>query len=199
MNSRGVVGIAFVAAVAASALAGCGSPPPHPQYPDIRFNNEPPIALAVGTVSLREDYTPSDQPPHVEEHFPVTPMRALENWAHDRLRASGGPDRAVIDITDASVVEAALPRKTGVSTWFTNEQSERYDMTIKVTINVVDSTGLVVRTATVRAARSQTVGENISPDQRDQTRYDMTKDIMAAFDRQMENEIRNHFTGFVTN
>lgn len=198
MEPHGVVRIAFIAAVAA-ALAGCSSPPPHPQYPDIRFNNEPPIGLAVSTVSLREDYVPSSEPPRVEQRFPVAPIHALENWAHDRLQASGGTDRAVVDITDASVVEAALPRKTGVSSWFTNEQSERYDMTVQVTINIVDPTGLVVRTATVRAARSQSVAEDISPDQRDQTWYDMTKDIMAAFDRQMESEIRDHFTGFVTN
>jgi hypothetical protein len=198
MQSRGVVRIAFIA-VAASALAACAASPPHPQYPDIHFTNEQPIALAVSTVSLREDYSQSSEPPHVEQRFPVTPMHAIENWAHDRLSASGGPDRAVVDIADASVVEVALPRTTGVQGWFTTDQSERYDMTIQVTINIVDPTGLVVRTATVRASRSQSVAENISPDQRDQTWYDMTKDIMAAFDRQMESEIRNHFTGFVTN
>jgi len=198
MKSRGVVRIAFIA-VAASALAACAAPPPHLRYPDIHFTNEQPIALAVSTVSLREDYSQSSEPPHVEERFPVTPMHAIENWAHDRLSASGGPDRAVVDIADASVVEVALPRTTGVQGWFTTDQSERYDMTIQVTINIVDSTGLVVRTATVRASRSQSVAENISLDQRDQTWYDMTKDIMAAFDRQMESEIRNHFTGFVTN
>lgn len=199
MDSRAVARFVFVAAIAAAALTGCSTPPPHPQYLAIRFTNEPPIALAVGTVVLREDYTPSSNPPHVEERFPVTPMHALENWAHDRLQASGGPDQAVVDITDASVTEAALPQKTGVTSWFTNQQANRYDMTIQVTINIVDSTGIAVRTVTVRAARAQSVAENISPDQRDQTWYDMTKQIMAAFDRQMENEIRNHFTGFVTN
>ena len=199
MSSREVLRTALVATAAAAALAGCAAPPPHPQYPEIHFTNEQPIALGVGTVSLREDYSPTDQPPHVEERFPVTPMHTLENWAHDRLQASGGPDRAVVDIADASVVETALPKQASVSSWFTTEQSERYDMTVQVTINIVDPTGLVVRTATVRAARSQSVAENISPDQRDQTWYDITKDIMAAFDRQMESEIRNHFTGFVTN
>lgn len=199
MESRGVVGFVLVVAVAASALVGCSAPPPHPQYPDIHFTNETPIALAVGTVVLREDYTPSSSPPHVEEQFPVTPMHALENWAHDRLQASGGPDRAIVDITDASVTEAALPQQTGAASWFTNQQAERYDMTVQVTINIIDPTGVVVRTVTVRAARSQTVAENVSPDQREQTWYDMTQEITAAFDRQMGSEIRNHFTGFVTN
>ncbi|MGH6967877.1 MAG: hypothetical protein ACREEL_02595 [Stellaceae bacterium] len=199
MKVRGIVRVAFIATVAALALAACSSPPPHPQYPDIRFTSEPPIGLAVSTVSLREDYASSAAPPHVEERFPVTPMHAIENWAHDRLSASGGPDRAVVDITDASVVEVALSRTAGVQGWFTTDQSERYDMTIQVTINIVNPSGLVVRTATVHASRSQSVAENVSPDQRDQTWYDMTKDIMAAFNRQMESEIRNHFTGFITN
>lgn len=199
MEVRSIMRVTFIAAVAAAALAACNSPPPHPQYPDLRFTGQPPIALAVGTVSLREDYVSSASPPHVERQFPVTPMQAIQNWAHDRLSPSGGPDRAVVVITNASAVEVALPRTTGVKGMFTTDQSERYDMTIQVTVNIVDPTGLVLRTATVRASRSQSVAENISPDQRDQTWYDMTKDIMAAFDRQMESDIRNHFTNFVTN
>ncbi|MDE2229975.1 MAG: hypothetical protein KGL11_13180 [Alphaproteobacteria bacterium] len=198
MTGRGVVRIVFIAAFAA-ALTACASAPPHPQYPDIHFTSEPPIGLAVSSVSLREDYVPSTAAPHVEHRFPVTPMHALENWAHDKLSPSGGPDRAVLDITDASVVEVALPRTAGITGLFTTDQSERYDMTVQATLNIVDPTGIVVRTATVRAARSQSVSEDVSPDQRDQTWYDMTKDITAAFDRQMESEIRNHFTGFVTN
>lgn len=199
MKMLGLVRGGCIAVVAAAALTACGAPPPHPQYPDIRFTNQPPIALAVNTVSLREDYTPSSSAPHVEMQFPVTPMHAMENWAHDRLSATGGPDRAVVDITEASVTETNLPRTQGMQGWFTTDQSERYDMTVQATINIIDSTGLVIRTATARASRSQSVAENISPDQREQTWYDMTKDIMAGFDRQMETEIRNHFTGFVTN
>ncbi|MGH6973486.1 MAG: hypothetical protein ACRED6_02540 [Stellaceae bacterium] len=193
------VRVTFIAVTGAVTLTACSAPPPHPQYPDIHFTGRQPIGLAVNTVSLREDYTPSSTAPHVETQFPVTPMHVLENWAHDRLSATGGPDRAVVDVTDASVTETSLPRTQGMQGWFTTDQSERYDMTVQATINIIDSSGLVVRTATAHASRSQTVAENISPDQREQTWYDMTKDIMAQFDRQMENEIRTHFTGFVTN
>lgn len=199
MKAYGLVRGGCIAVIATAALAGCSAPPPHPQYPDIHFTGQSPIGLGVNTISLREDYTPSSTPPHVETQFPVTPMHALENWAHDRLSATGGPDRAVVDVTDASVTETSLPRTQGVQGWFTTDQSERYDMSVQATINIIDSSGLVVRTATAHASRSQTVAENISPDQREQTWYDMTKDIMAQFDRQMENEIRTHFTGFVTN
>lgn len=199
MQLRRIMRVAFIAVAAATMLTACNAPPPHPQYPDIRFTSQPPIGLAVSTVSLRGDYTPSSAAPHVETQFPVTPLHAIENWARDRLSATGGKDRAVVDITEASVVETALPRTPGMQGMFTNDQSERYDVTVQATINIVDSTGLVVRTATAHASRSQSVAENISPDQRDQTWYDMTKEVMAAFDRQMETEIRSHFTGFVTN
>lgn len=199
MKVIGLVRGGCIAVVAAATLTACSAPPPHPQYADVRFTNQSPIALAVNTVSLREDYTPSATPPHVETQFPVTLMHAMENWAHDRLSATGGTDRAVVDITEASVVETSLPRTQGMQGWFTTDQSERYDMTVRATINIIDSTGLVVRTATAHASRSRSVAENVSPDQREQTWHDMTKDIMADFDHQMENEIRNHFTGFVTN
>ena len=45
-------------------------------------------------------------------------------------------------------------------------------------------------------ARSQSVLEGITPNERDQTWYDMTKALMADFDQQMSAEISGNLGGY---
>ena len=178
-------------------LAACESPPPRPTYPDIRFTDEQPIRLAVSAVDVQSDFKPTFQSPHVEHLFPVPPERAAENWAHDRLQAGGGAARARFTIQDASVTETELKKKSeGVTGAFTKEPAERYDASLQAKLDIVDDHGMAVRTVTVKVARSQEVLEGITPNDRDNTWYAMTKALMADFDKQMSAEISAHFGGY---
>jgi hypothetical protein len=185
------------ALVLAGLVAGCDSAPPRPTYADIRFSGEPPIRLAVGGVDVERSWRPSLQPPHVEHLFPVEPAHALENWARDRLVATGGTARARFIIDDASVIEVELKKKEeGVTAVFTTQASQRYDATVAATLRIVDDRGTPLRYVNVKVTRSQTVLEDISPNDRDKTWYEMTKALMADFDRQMSAEISNNFGGY---
>jgi hypothetical protein len=177
-------------------LAACHTPPPRPTYPDIRFTGETPIRLAVGAVDVRSDYKPTFQSPHVDHLFPVAPARAAENWAHDRLQAGGGAARARFTILDASVIETELPKKEGISAAFTKEASERYDATLAAKLEIVDERGLALRTVTAKVTRSQSVLEGITPNERDQSWYDMTKALAADFDQQMAAQVSANFAGY---
>jgi hypothetical protein len=177
-------------------LAACESPPARPTYPDIRFTDLPPIRLAVSGVEIRNNFKPIFRAPNVEHLFPVPPERAAENWAHDRLVAAGGTVRARFTIQDASVVEVELPKKTGITEAFTKEPAERYDATLSVTLELVDDHGFALRTVSSEATRSQAVLEGITPNERDQTWYDMTKALMSDFNQRMSSEIRANFGGY---
>lgn len=179
------------------ALAACESPPPRPTFPDIRFSSERPIRLAVSGVDVQSNFRPSFQAPHVEHLFPVPPARAIENWAHDRLAAGGGNARARFVIEDASVIEVELKKKEGgITGAFTKEPAQRYDATVAVTLQIIDDHGVPVRTVSVKASRSQSVLEGITPNDRDKTWYDMTTALMADFNQQMSQEISDHFGGY---
>jgi hypothetical protein len=183
--------------VAILVLTACESAPPRPNFPDIHISGEAPIRLAVGGVDIRNDYKATFQPPHVEHLFPIPPAHAMENWAHDRVVAAGGNARAVFVIADASVVETELKKKEeGITGAFTKEPAQRYDATVAATLNLIDERGTPVRTVTVKAFRSQTVLEGVTPNEREQAWYDMTKALMNDFDRQMSAEISAHFGGY---
>jgi hypothetical protein len=187
----------LIVVVAAAAMAACESPPPRPSFADIHFTEAPAIRLAVGGVDLRNDYKASFQPPSVDHLFPIPPAHALENWAHDRLVPAGGSARALFVIEDASVTEVELKKKEeGVKGAFTTEAAQRYDATVRATLRIVDERGSPVRTVTVKALRSQSVLAGITPNEREQTWYDMTKALMADFDKQMSAEISANFGGY---
>jgi hypothetical protein len=179
------------------SVTACESPPPRPTYPDIRFTGQPPIRLAVSAIDVRDDFKPSFQAPHVEHLFPVPPERALENWARDRLVAAGGTARARFVIRDASVVETELKKKDeGISGAFTKEAAQRYDGRVEATLDIIDEHGVPIRTISVEAERSQSVLEGITPNDRDQTWYDMTKALTADFDHKMSAEVGARFGGY---
>src|SRR5690348_3352934 len=187
----------FVAIALLAGLAACDTVPPRPTYPDIHFTNETPIRLAVSAVDMRNDYKPTFRSPHVEHLFPVPPAQAAENWARDRLQAGGGAASARFTIRDASVIETPLPKKSeGISGAFKKEATERYDATLSATLEIVDARGFALRTVSAKVARSQSVLEGITPNERDQTWYDMTKALMADFDQQMSAEISSNLGGY---
>lgn len=179
-------------------LAGCESPPPRPTFPDIHFTDEQPIRLAIGAaVDIQSNFRSSFQAPHVEHLFPVPPAHAMENWARDRLVAGGGNARARFIIEDASVVEFQLKKKEeGITGALTKEPAQRYDATVAATLQIIDDHGVLVRTVSVKASRSQSVLEGITPNDRDKTWYDITMALMADFDQQMSREIGEHFGGY---
>jgi hypothetical protein len=191
---------AVLAVAVASLLAACeAAPPPRPVFPEIRFTDEPPLNLDVSQIDIEERFRPTFQEPNVEHLFPVTPAQAAGNWARDRLQATnpGAPRRVRFTIIDASVRETELPRTQGLRGAFTKDQAERYDASAEVQVDIMGPRGFAERTVSAKASRSQTVPEGITPNQREQTWYDLTRALMADLDRQLEQEIRANFNYYV--
>lgn len=187
----------IVAIACLGFLAGCETPPPPPTFAEIRFTGLPPLALDVATIEIRSEFQPQFRPPYVEHVFPVSPQRAVETWARDRLRSVGRQGTARFTLLDASVVETELPRTGGIKGEFTTQVAERYDASLAARLEILDAHGFPVRTANVKVVRSQSVLEGLTPNQRDQSWYDMTRALMTDFNQQMEAEIRANFGYYV--
>jgi hypothetical protein len=187
-----LIGLALLA-----VLAACQTPATRPVFPDIRFTQEPKLRLDVAAIDLQDEFRPTFQAPHVEHLFPVPLARAAANWAHDRLEATGTMRRARVRITNASVVEVELPRTKGITGAFTTDQAERYDAALEITVDILGDRGFPERTITAQAARSQSVAEGITPNERDQAWYDMTKAMMTQIDQDLEKQMRATFGYFI--
>ena len=148
--------LAALLVVVSVVLVGCETQP-IPQFRELTYSQLGPIRLSVDEVEIINAYQSALQDPYVEHRFPTPPGAAARRWAEDRLIASGGQGaRAVFTILDASVVESRLEPTTGVKGFFTKDQSERYDATLAVRLDVFDSGGARRGTTTVTARESRT-------------------------------------------
>ena len=170
-------------------LVACAPPPEAPSFPDIRFTGEPPFMLQASQVEIRTVY----QPGEADNAFPVSPLRAIQNWARDRLRASGQGGPARFTIADATARITDLPVKGGIAGTLTDQVSQQYDVAIDAALELLDTTGVALRSARVTVSRSATVLQSASANERARTRYNLVRDMMSDFDRQAQERIGGGF------
>lgn len=171
------------------SLISCAPPPESPSFPDIRFTNEPPFILRASHVEIRTLYQPGD----AENAFPVSPLRAIQNWARDRLRASGQGGPARFTIANAMARITDMPVKGGISGTFTDQVSQQYDIAIDAALELLDTTGVAVRSARVTVSRSATVLQSATANDRARVRYNLVRDMMADFNNQAQARISTGF------
>ena len=189
----------FLALALVVTAAACSSEPaPPPKFADIHFLALPPFRLDVSQIQIDTRFQPTFQEPNVEHEFPVPPQRAMENWAHDRLQAVAPSSGYVAryTIVDASVRESNLPKKEGLKAIFTTQQAERYDGHVAVMLQIINPQGVAERTATAEAASTRSVPEGITLNDRDKIWYEMTRDLMADLDRQIQRQVDATFAPF---
>ncbi len=177
-------------------LAACETPAP-PQFPDFTFDHKPPIRLDVADIQFVAEYVPPQTPPNVEHLFPVRPSAAVRRWVADRLQAGGVTRTARVTLVEAGAIETALKTKQGIVGVFTKDQSERYDMTVIVRVEIVNDRGQTEGHAQAVVNRSRTVPEGITINDRDVVWYQMTGDVMQALDAELEQTIRNYLVRFL--
>jgi hypothetical protein len=194
---RSLAHAAIIGLVLVAGLVGCETPATRPVFPDIRFTDQPRLRLDVAKIEVQDEFRPSFQAPNVEHLFPVPPQRAAENWVKDRLEATGTTRRARVRIVDASVKEVELPRTPGLTGTFTKDQAQRYDASIEMAIDILGDRGFVERTVSAKASRSQSVAEGITPNERDTVWYNMTKQLLADENLELEKQMRANFNYFL--
>lgn len=181
----------------AFAVVSCAQPLPSDPLPELTFAHLEPIELAVGSIEIVEVYIPPLKAPNVEHTFSISPQDAARRWAEQKLRAVGGDGQARFLIQDAAVVETALETEEGIRGAFTTNQSERYDATIEVTLEIRDDRGFQRAFATARAERSQTVPEDLTVRERQIAFFELTEGLMADLIAELETQVGQHLSTYV--
>lgn len=75
------------------------------------YAKEPPIFLDVSLIDITSRVHTYNRLPHIENNLPVTPDDVLQDWAHNRLRASDAtsPITAEFSIIKAYMTETPSP------------------------------------------------------------------------------------------
>lgn len=187
-----------LAALALFFLAACQEAPLSYTLSPVSFRNEPAIRLNVARINVIEEYRSPSAAPNVEHQMSMSPAQGVKIWANERLQAVGSTGQLDVIITDASLKEIDLPVKKGVRGFFTDDQSERYDASLKVTLRVYDGASTMSRAdGDVYVTRSRTINEKASLADREKLWHDMTTDMLKSFDREAEGRIRQYFNNYL--
>jgi hypothetical protein len=185
---------AFGPALLALALTSCKTPPDRQQFPEITFQHLQPFRLDVAKVTIVDGY--QVDPAHdIGSQFPEAPEAVARQWAEDRLLAVGQQGEAIYTITIAKATQTALPRSTGVTGMTHKDQSDRYDLAI--TVNLEVRSGGKAGAVTAQAARSQTVREDMTLNQREGVLFTLLDVTMKDVNAQMEKVIPHYLGGFL--
>lgn len=103
VRRRAACGFAVLLPLLAAACTTDG-PAARDAFPPLRYDYLTPLHLNVASVEIAPGFVPAPGGP--ASLSPVSPVAALEQMAHDRLRADGASGKAVFVIDDASLTPA---------------------------------------------------------------------------------------------
>ena len=133
---------------------------PPQKFADLSYKHKPFIRFAVDRIDVAHKFIMPNLQKKIGAEMPVKPSTVANQWAKDRLRAVGGENIIQVTIAQASIVEVPLLVKDGIQGIFTNDQSERYDGTIEIKIEVKNKKGKQLGMISSKSNRSQTVPED---------------------------------------
>jgi hypothetical protein len=183
--------------VAGGLLASCDTPPHREPFAQLTYQHLAPINLDVARIVIVDAYQSPMTDPHVDQDFPTPPATAARQWAQDRLKAVGTDGVAKFTITDGSAIDVPLPRSQGLDGMFTQDQSDRYDVTVTVRLEVENRMGNHQGAITASAKRSDTAPEDMTLNEREKLWFDMTDKLMQQLNAELEKRIAANLKDFV--
>jgi hypothetical protein len=178
------------------ALSACNTPPDRQEFPEITFEHLAPFKLDVARVNIVQAYQPD--PAHdIDGQFPEAPAKVAAQWAQDRLQAAGSEGEAIYTVVLAKAIDTNLRRSQGVAAVTHKDQSDRYDLAITATLEVTNDGGRKSGNVTARAARSQTVSEDMTLNQREAVLFKLLDATMKDINAQFQKLIPQYLGGFV--
>jgi hypothetical protein len=181
-------------AILALALVSCDTPPKRQSFPEITFQHLQPFRLDVANVRIVDAYQP-DPGADIGSQFPEAPDAVARQWAEDRLIAVGQQGEAIYTILLAKATQTPLRRSQGMSAMTHKDQSDRYDLAI--TVNLEVRSGGKSGALTAQAARSQTVIEDMTLNQREAVLFNLLDVTMKDVNAQMEKLVPHYLGGFL--
>jgi hypothetical protein len=173
-------------------LMACETPLQEQNFSDLTFTHLTPIKLNVSKIDVVVQYNPPLRAPNVEHLFPTLPVAAIKQWAKDRLRAAGASGEAKLIIIKAGAVEKQLLRKEGFAAALTRQQTQRYDATLEVRLEII---GYLEQGATLaHVTRFTTVSEDATINERERAWFELTEALARDFDSVIEENIRQHLS-----
>ena len=186
------VGLTAAALLAVAVIAvGCEVPLPSRDSTAPSFAHLPPLVFDLERIEVVERGT-APHPSDVDHLFPIPPAVAARLWVEDRLRASGHVGVLRVTIDEASARSTPFATNKNLEGLLTEEQAERIDARLRVTIEAIDGNGEVNGSATAEAERSRTLPEGITLAERERHYDEIVGALLHDYNTSQEQAIRKY-------
>jgi hypothetical protein len=159
------------------------------EAPQYRFDT--PLQFNVKNIDVVNSYVAPKKEPHVDHLMSYTLDDALVEWAHHRLRPTPHTHGyGVVVVETASIKRKPLPKKNGIMTTFTRQESDEYEAHGAVRMDFMDRRGYPIGAVFARSKHMQTVLEGITPDQLQHVWASLSQKVVDDLNNQIEKNIR---------
>ena len=186
-------------ALASLFLSACAAPPPA-NIAGLTFAHKGQFSISAGELVIAQDYIPPATDPHVDHLFTLSPTFAAMQWARDRLQTTGGTNRLIYRIVDASVTAEKIKIDKGTLKQLIHQDAtDAYTGTIRVTLSLENARGETLATVEAHATRKTTALPELNLRERDELWFAMTEKLMSEIDRQLSQSLPSYFEKYLIN
>ena len=155
------------------------------------YSQVPLLELSVERVNIVSNIGQMERLPHVENLMPLTPEKALKNWALIRLRPNYAKKRkAEFIIEKAEMIRQDAPEKH-----FFVYDNYKYVLSYTVTVRILDEGQNELHKVCIEGYISRKLPQKASVLQRDNMFAQMLYEMEEQLDKQMALEIEQNLMG----
>ena len=171
-------------------LSGCMSRAEKTILPDYKTVDFQSLRLDARKMEIIENWNMPMEPPYIEHMLAPNLSSMLVDWGSRVLVPVGGSGEVVLDISQASVKQTALPKSEKLVDLFRDNQEVMVRADIKAKLLWIQPVGGKQAIIDLGATASRTIKETATPNERDIIIREVMVEAVELINQQAAKEIR---------
>lgn len=182
--------IFFVFSALLLAISGCQSKVELETISVYNADEAQSLAINARRLEIVNNWLMPLEAPYVEHELNPTPADSMIKWAQQVVVPKGASGELILNISEASIQEEALPPSEGFLNSFKDNQETRLRVTLNAQLLWIQPVGNYQGTAELAAKTSQTLPESATPADYLIAKQNLVNRALALIDRQARDEIQ---------
>ena len=182
--------IFFVFSALLLAISGCQSKVELETISIYNADEAQSLAINARRLEIVNNWLMPLEAPYVEHELNPTPADSMIKWAQQVVVPKGASGELILNISEASIQEEALPPSEGFLDNFKDNQETRLRVTLNAQLLWIQPVGNYQGTAELAAKTSQTLPESATPADYLIAKQNLVNRALALIDRQARDEIQ---------
>ena len=182
--------IFFVFSALLLAMSGCQSKVELETISIYNAGEAQSLAINARRLEIVNNWLMPLEAPYVEHELNPTPADSMIKWAQQVVVPRGASGELILNISEASIQEEALPPSEGFLNSFKDNQETRLRVTLNAQLLWIQPVGNYQGTAELAAKTSQTLPESATPADYLIAKQNLVNRALALIDRQARDEIQ---------